>query len=140
MSFFMRFQEHRTQCRTQCQGVQCRQTDCNSHREAELTIECTGRTAHETYRNKHGHHNQCDRDDSTTQFVHGIDRSQFGRFVSLIQFGMNPLDDHNRIIDHNRNGEHHSTKSQQVQTKTDQRQHKECTDQRNRDSNSRNQG
>ena len=139
MSFFVRLQEHRTQSRTQRQGIQCGQTDRDSHCQTELTIECTGRTAHETYRDKHGHHDQRDGDDSTTQFVHGIDRSQFRRFVTLVQFGMDTLDDHDRIIDHNCNGKHHGTKSQQVQAKADQRQHEERTDQRNRDRDSRNQ-
>ena len=34
--------------------------------------------------------------------------------------GMDTLDDDDRIIDHNRDGKHHSTKSQQVDTKSDQ--------------------
>ena len=139
MSFCVRLQEHRTQSRTQRQGVQCRQTDRDCHRQTELAIESTGRTTHETYRDKYGHHDQRDGDDSTTQLVHGIDRSQFCRFISLIQLGMDTLDNHNRIIDHNRNGKHHSTKGQQVQTKADQRQHEERTDQSNWNRDSRNQ-
>ena len=36
------------------------------------------------------------------------------RFISLVELGMDPLDDDYRIIDHNRNGKHHSTQCQQV--------------------------
>ena len=116
----MRFQKNGTQCRTQCQGVQCGQTDSDSHCQTELAIERTCRTTHETYRNKHGHHDQCDRYDSTTQFVHRIDRCQTGGCISLIELGMYTLDNHNRIIDHDRNGKHKGTQGQQVQTESDQ--------------------
>ena len=136
----MRFQKNGTQCRTQCQGVQCGQTDSDSHCQTELAIERTCRTTHETYRNKHGHHDQCDRYDSTTQFVHRIDRCQTGGCISLIELGMYTLDNHNRIIDHDRNGKHKGTQGQQVQTESDQWQYEECTDKGYRNSNGRNQG
>ena len=58
--------------------------------------------------------------DSATQLTHGIDRSEFRRLVPLVQLGMDTLDDDDRIIDHNSDGKHHSTKSQQVDTKSDQ--------------------
>ena len=40
--------------------------------------------------------------------------------ISLIELGMYTLDNHNRIIDHNRNGKHKGTQGQQVQTESDQ--------------------
>ena len=120
MLLIMRFQEYRTQGGTQCQGVQSGQTDSDRHRQTKLAIERTGCTSHETYGNKHGHHDQRNGDDSATQLTHGIDRSEFRRLVPLVQLGMDTLDDDDRIIDHNRDGKHHSTKSQQVDTKSDQ--------------------
>ena len=75
MLLIMRFQEYRTQGGTQCQGVQSGQTDSDRHRQTELAIERTGRTSHETYRNKHGHHDQRNGNNSATQLAHGIDRS-----------------------------------------------------------------
>ena len=53
---------------------------------------------------------------------------------------MDTLDDDDRIIDHNRNRQHHCRQGQQVQAETDQFQDEERTDQSNRDGNSRNQG
>ena len=107
--FFVRFQKNGAQSRTQSQCVQCRQTDSDSHSHTELTIECSCCTSHETYRNEYGHHNQRNRYDSTTQFIHGIDRSQTGRCITLVKLGMHTLDDHNRIVDHNRNSKHERT-------------------------------
>ena len=118
--FIMRFQENSTKRRTQCQGIQCRQTDSNSHRHTELAIEYTGCTSHKTYRDKHGHHHQCNRNDRSAKFTHCIDRCLFRRFVSLVQLGMDPLDDDYGIVDHNRNGKYHRTKRQQVNAEPDQ--------------------
>ena len=101
-------QEDGTQGRTQCQGVQCGETDGNGHGKTELAVECTGCTTHETYRDEYGHHHQCNRDDGAAQFVHGVDRSCSGRFVTLVKLGMDTFDNHNGIIDHNGDGEHHS--------------------------------
>ena len=66
MSLIVRFQEDRTQRRTQRQGVQSGKTDRDRHRQTELAIEDTRRTTHERYRDEHGHHDQCDGDDRTT--------------------------------------------------------------------------
>ena len=75
MLLIMRFQEYRTQGGTQCQGVQSGQTNSDRHRQTKLAIERTGRTSHETYGNKHGHHDQRNGNNSATQLAHGIDRS-----------------------------------------------------------------
>ena len=136
----MRFQEDGTQCRRQCQRVQCREGDRDGHCNTELTVERTGRTSHETYRDKHGHHDQCNGNQCTAQFTHGINRSLTRRFISLVQLGMDTFDHNDGIIDHNRNGKHHGRQCQQVHTKADQFQHKEGSNQRHRNGNGRNQG
>ena len=72
---FMRLQEKGTKCRTQRQGVDSRDTDCDRHGQTELTVEGTGCTGHETYRNEHGHHDERNRYDRATDLAHGVDRS-----------------------------------------------------------------
>ena len=130
VSSIMRFQEDGTQRRTQGQGVQSRETDGNRHGQTELTVESTCRTSHEAHGNEYGHHHQRNGDDGTTQFTHGVDGSCTGRFVALVQLGMDALDDDDGIIDHNRNGKHHGRKGQQVDTEANQFQYEEGGNQR----------
>ena len=130
VSAVVRFQEDGTQRRTQGQGVQSRETDGNRHGQTELTVESTCRTSHEAHGNEYGHHHQRNGDDGTTQFTHGVDGSCTGRFVALVQLGMDALDDDDGIVDHNRNGKHHGRKGQQVDTEANQFQYKEGGNQR----------
>ena len=134
--FFVRFQQDGAKCRGQCQCIDSGQTDCNRHCQTELTIECTGSTSHETYRDKHGHHHQSNRYDGTAQLIHRIDGCQPGRFITLVELGVYTFDDHNGIIDHNGNGKHHGTKRKQVDTKPDDVEDEERTDQSYRDGDS----
>ena len=80
-------------------GRQSRETDGNRHGQTELTVESTCRTSHEAHGNEYGHHHQRNGDDGTTQFTHGVDGSCTGRFVALVQLGMDALDDDDGIID-----------------------------------------
>ena len=52
---------------------------------------------------------------------------------------MDALDDDDRIIDHNRDGQYQRTKGQQVQAKSNHGEQEEGTDQGNRDGDSRDQ-
>ena len=140
VTLIVRLQEDRTQCRTQRQGVQGGKTDRDRHCQTELAIEDTRCTAHEGHRDEHGHHDQRDGDDRTTQLVHGVDGSQLSRLIALIQLRMDALDDDDRIIDHNRDGQHQRTKGQEVQAKADHRKQEEGTDQGHRNRNGRDQG
>ena len=135
----MRLQEDGTQRGTQCQRIQCRNTDCYRHRQTELTVERTGSSRHETYRDKHGHHHQGNGNNGTAQFTHRINGGLTCRLVTRIQLGMNTLDDDYRIIDDYRDSQNQSTKGQQVYTESNQIQTKESTHQCHRNRNRRNQ-
>ena len=104
--FLVRFQEHGAQRRTQRQRVDGGQADGDGHRQTELAVERTRRTGDEAYRNEHGHHHEGDRHDSSRNFAHRVDRRFQRRFITLIQFGMYRLDDHDGIIDDNTDGKY----------------------------------
>ena len=135
----VRFEEQCAKRRAQRQCIDSRQTDSDSHRQTELAVESTRRTGHEAHRNEHGHHHQRNRNDRAAKLAHRIDRGFLSRFIPLVQLGMDTLDDDDRIVDHNRNSQHHRAEGQQVHTEPDQVKHKEGTDQRHRDGNHRDQ-
>ena len=117
--WIVRLQEQGTQRRRKRQGVQSWETDGNRHGQTELLVERTCRTAHETYRDKHGHHHQRNGNDGTAQFAHGINGSLTGRLIPLVQLGMDTLDDDYGIVDDYGNRKHHCRQGQQVDTKAD---------------------
>ena len=99
----VRLQQDCAQGRRKSQGVQSRETDSHSHGETELAVEHTRSTRHERHGDKHEHHNQSDGDDGAAYLAHGVDRSLARGVIPLIEFGVDRLDHHNRVIDHNRN-------------------------------------
>ena len=125
----MRFQEHCTQCRRKCQRVQSGDTDCNGHGQTELTVEYTGCSRHERNGDEHEHHHEGDRDDGAADLVHGVNRCLARALVTDVKFGMYRLDHHNRVIDHNRDGEHQCGECDEVDGEADQAHAEECTDQ-----------
>ena len=135
----MRLQEDGAQSRTQRQGVQRGETDGDGHCKTELPVERTGCTTHKTYRHEHRHHYQCNGDDGAAQFTHGVDRGGSCRFISLVELGVNTLDDDYGVVHHNRDGKHHGREGQQVDTEPDQLQYEEGGNQGHRNGNSGNQ-
>ena len=97
---FVRFQEHGTKSRRERQGVDSRDDDAHSHGHTELTVEGTTRATHERYRDEHGSHDKRDGDDGAGDLVHGVDGGSERVVVTLVELGVNGLDDHDGIIDH----------------------------------------
>lgn len=58
----------------------------------------------------------------------------------MVQLGMDTLDDHYRVVDHNGDGENQCTEGKKVKTESDEVQCKERTDERYGNGNGRNKG
>ena len=69
-------QQQGAESRRERQGVECRDTYGDGHRDTELRIERTRGSAHHRHRDKHRHKDQRRGDDGRSDAAHGIDRSQ----------------------------------------------------------------
>ena len=136
----LRLQQDSTKSRRKGQGVKSRDDNRDGHGDTELTVERTRRTTHERHGDEHRCHNEGDGDDGARNLVHGVDRCQSCRLVSKVELGMDSLHNHDGIIDHNGNGKHKGGKCQQVEREAEHVEEEECTDQRHRNGNQRNEG
>ena len=59
--------------------------------------------------------------------IHGVDRGTACRLIAYVKLGMHRLDDHNRIIDHNRDGKHERRQGDEVDRNADKLHHEEGT-------------
>ena len=125
----VRFQEHSTQGWRQCQGVNSRDDNTDSHGYTELAIESTRSTTDERYRHEHSCHYQCNRDDSARDFIHGIDRGSKRTLIPLVEFGMHRLDHHDGIIHHDGDSQQQGREHQQVDRESHHIEEEESTHQ-----------
>ena len=131
------FQEDGTQGGRQRQGVQRRDEDADSHRHTKLTVERAGGAAYERHGDEHRGHHQRDRDDSTRNLIHGIDRGRQRRLVALVELGVYGLYHHDSVVHHNGDGQQQRRQRQQVDGETEDAQEEERTHQRHRHGNQR---
>ena len=110
----VRLQEDGTEGRRQRQGVQGRDEDSHGHRHTELTVERTRHTTHERHRDKHRGHHQRDRDDGARDLVHGVDRGRQRRLIALVELGMDGLNHHDGIVDHDGDSQQQGRQYEQV--------------------------
>ena len=122
------------------QGVDSREADRDSHGETKLAVEYTCGTGHERHRYEHEHHNQCNRDKSAGDFAHRVDRCPSCRRVALVELGVDGLDDHNGVVDHNRNRKHECRQGDKVDREADEVEDEECTDKGHRNCDCRDEG
>ena len=136
----MGLEEYGTQSGRQRKGVDGREADGDGHRDTKLLVEYAGRTGHERYRDKHQHHHQGNRDKRSGNLVHGVDGGAARRLVALVELGVHGLDHHDGIVDHNRDRKHQSRQGDEVDGEAYDIEHKECTYQRHRDGDGRDDG
>ena len=124
------FEQHGTQCRRECQGIQCRDTHRYRHRDSELRIEDTRGASHKRYRNKHRHKDERTGDNRRGDTLHRIDRSLIWRLIAQIEFRMYGLHHDNRIIDHHTDREHQRKEGEEVNTEIEDKEKEECSNNR----------
>ncbi len=127
------FQEHGAESRRQRQGVERRDTDGDSHRQTELTVEHARGAGHERYGDKHEHHHQSDRYDGAAYLAHGVDGCAARALVADIELGVDSLHHHYRVVDHNRDRKHESRQSDEVDREADEVHEEERTHKSHRD-------
>jgi glutamate synthase (NADPH/NADH) small chain len=90
----------------------------NSMGQRELTVENTYRTFHKAHRHKYRRHDQCNGNDSSTNFFNSGHRCLIRTQLFFVHLDMDSLDHHNRIIDHNTNGQYQCKQGQHVNGET----------------------
>ena len=124
---FVRFQEHGAKGRRECQGVDSRDDDTHSHGHTELAVEGTACATHKRHRDEHGSHDERDGDDGAGDLVHGVDSSRERVVVALVKLGVDGLDDHDGIIDHDGDSQQQRRQRQQVDGESKDPQEEEGT-------------
>ena len=123
----LRLQEDGAKGRRERQGVDGRDQDGDSHRDTKLAVECTTHTTDERHRDEHGRHHQRDGDDSTRDFVHGVDTGRERTLVAHVELGVNGLDNHDGVIDHDGDSQQEGRQRQQVDGESEDPQEEERT-------------
>ncbi len=97
----MTLEEHGAERGREGKGVERGDTDGDRHCETELAVEHTCGAAHERYRDEHEHHHEGDRDDGSAYLAHCVDRCLARALVAHVEFGVDRLDHHYGVVDHN---------------------------------------
>ena len=104
----------------------------------ELAVELAGDPAHERHGDEDGHQHQGDPDDRAGHLRHRLDRRLAGRHPLLDVVG-GVLDDDDRVVDHDADGQHQAEERQQVHGVAQRGQRGEGADDRHRDGRRRDQ-
>ena len=134
----MRLQQDGTKGWRQCQRVERGDKNRHRHGDTEHTIERTACTAHERYWHEHGCHHKSNRDDSSGNLVHRVDRCIQCTLISLVELGVYSLHHHNGVIHHNGDGKKQCREHKQVDGESEYPQEEERTDKSHRHGNHRN--
>ena len=126
-----------TQSRTKGQRRNHGDTYRSSHRDTELCIEHTRRSAHKCYWDKHCHKYAGTGNDSHRHIAHRIFRSEIRRLISGIELRLHRLDHHNGIIHHCSDGKYQGKQGQDIQTESGSHKAGKCSDQRHYNRNRR---
>ena len=132
-----RLQQHRRQRRRQRQRVERRDQHGDGDRDGELLVQPSLNAGHEADRDEHRRENERDADDRSGHFLHRLQR-RVARRHALLDVMLHRLDDDNRIVDDQADGEHEAEQRQRVDREAEQREHREGADQRDRHGDHRN--
>ncbi len=132
-------QEQRGQGRRQREGVHRGDHRGDGDRQRELLVELAGQSADEGERHEHRGQHERDRDDRARDFAHrairGLARTQPALDVSL-----DVLDHHDRVVDHDADGEHEAEQRQRVDREPEHAHDGERADHRHRHGQQRDDG
>ena len=129
------FQDEGAQCGRERQGVQRRDTHGHGHRDTELRVEYTRRTAHHRHGDEHGHEDQRRGDDGRGDTRHGVDGSHIGGLISHVETRLDSLHHDNGVVDDRTDRKDEREERQQVDREARYREEGERTDQRYDDRN-----
>ena len=133
----MPFEHHRAERRRQRQGHEGRKADRHGDRERELLVEDACHAAEERDRHKDGGEHDGDGDDRPLDLVHRALR-RIDRRQALLHVLLDVLDDDDRVIDDEADGEHHREERQRVDGEIEHDERAERTDERDRHGEQRN--
>ncbi|MNM85074.1 hypothetical protein D3C81_971800 [compost metagenome] len=108
------FEQYRSQCWRQSQGVEGRDHRRNRNGQGELLVELPRQTGDERCRNEYRTQHQCRGNDRAGYFAHGF----FGRFdrrQSELDVPLDVLHHHDRIVDHDTDRQHQAEQRQGVE-------------------------
>ena len=124
-------QDQRAEGRRQRQGVDGRNTYGHGHRDTELGVERSRRTAHHRHGDEHRHEDQRRGDDGRRDARHGVDGGHVGGLVPGVEAGLDRLDDDDGVVDDRTDRKHQGEERQQVDREAGHRKEGKRTDQRN---------
>ena len=120
----MRGHDEGAERRGEGERVHERDTHGNGHRQTELSVECTCGSAHEAYRDEHGHEHESSGYERCGDAPHGV----YGRFVcgfiSLVEFRLHGLYHDDRVVHHRSNHQHERKEGNHVEAESGHK--KEC--------------
>ena len=122
------FQQQGAERRRERKGIDGRDTDGHGHRDTELSVEDTRRSAHHGHGNEDGHEDQRRGDDGRRDARHGVDGGMVGRLVSHVESRLHRLDDDDGIVDDCTDRKHQCEERQQVDREPGHRQECEGSD------------
>src|SRR5262249_29995109 len=103
-AFRFRFQDQRCKRRTQAQRIERRQNNGDRNGYRELLIQPTRNARDERSGHEHGRKHECDANDGSRHFFHGLESSLF-RWKAVVNVPLYGLNDDNGVIDDKANSQ-----------------------------------
>ena len=135
-----RFEKGGAQRRRERQGQKCRKRNGRHHHGRKLPVNIAHRPREKRQRHKHGDQHHGHADDGARDLAHGLAGGLQRAQPFLAHDALDVLDHHNRVVHHNANHQHHAKHRQDVDGKTEQRQHGKRPQQRDWHHDGRNEG
>ena len=126
-------EQQRRQRRGEGEGVEYREHDGEGDGQRELLVEPAGGAGEERHRHEHRHQHDADDDDRAQHLLHRIDGGLVGRLAELAHVPLDVLDDDDRVVDDDADGQHDAEQGQRVDREAEQLDEGEGADQRHRD-------
>ena len=138
VALHLRLEQQRGQRGTEREGVEGRQDHGNRNGHGELLVEPSRDSGNERGGNEHRRENQRDADHGTRDLFHRFERRVLGS-QPILNVALHGLHHDDGIVHHQADRQNQSEQRKRVDGKTEEREEDECTDQRDRDRQQRNQ-
>ena len=127
-----RLEEHRAERRARDSALNAEMRTGDRDRQRELLVEAARQAAEEGDRDEHGGQDQRDADDgpdtSSIALIGGL-----ARLHAVLDVVHHRLDDHDRVVDDDADGEHQAEHRERVHAEAEQREEDERAEERDRD-------
>ena len=128
----LRLQQQRAQGRRQSQRDEGREHHRHRHRQRELLVQLTGDAGDERHRHEHRDEHERDGHHWPGHFVHRLPGCLNRRELVVLDDVFDRLDDHDRIVDDDADGEDHAEERQRIHREAERRVGHERRQQRHR--------